>query len=157
MLWDPRKGAIFLRLCRFLQQARSPLEGTLVVLKMKALQPLLSCESVPTPAPNLCPCAGGSVVLSAWRRVHESCREPSVPAPCQRAASPGEGDRGVPPGTACPAGCSWALGWSWCPLGLTGSSLGLSTFCTSLVPFPGAPCAPSPSHRGTEPFWRKNF
>ena len=73
--------------------------------KVKALQPLLLCVSVPTPAPKVCPCARGSVLLSPWGRVHESCKDLSVPAPLLQG-----GTEESPPVIAGPTGTAWAWG-----------------------------------------------
>ena len=122
------------------------------MLKTKALQPLLLCESGPTPAPNLCPCARGSVLLSAWGRVHESRREPSVLAPPPKGCFPWGRGRGSPP-------CHCLPHWQCLDLGLAqwlrfGAQRG---FCTSWVPFPGASCAPAISHTIAELSWTNNF
>ena len=84
------------------------------MLKTKALQPLLSCVSVPAPArkvpgwvlvPGAACCILHGAVSVSPAGSHLSL------LPRQRAASPGERDRGVPSTIAGPAGGAWAWGW----------------------------------------------
>ena len=130
---------LVLRLCRALQRARSLLEGTLLVLQTKALQPLLSRVRIPAPAPqalSLCCFLRGAVsVRAAGSRLSW--------LPRHRAACPGEGDGGVPPCHCRPRWRCLGLGAAGCPSGLAGSRLGLSgAFAPLGCRFPGPPVLP---------------
>jgi len=96
------------------------------VLKMKALEPLLSCVCVPPPAPKVCPCPRGCMLLGAWGPVRESRKDACVLAAPPKGCFPWGGGQGSPP-PALPG-----------PLGVCGPLGGLGALWGSPAPIWGS-------------------